>query len=226
MNRAVLWLALGLVGAGCAGASDSANTADADAAGAPAAEASSAAAPSPEAAAMLASIKEASAKYEDINVALAEGFFPDPSGMCVTADMVGLPAEQGAMGVHYAHPGRLGLTEGSEPVDGTDGVLDWTQPEVLVYEPQADGSMKLAAVEFLVFKAPWEAAGNAAPPSFFGTPFFSMANDPATPADEAHGFTPHYELHMWLPRENPNGVFAEFNPAVSCQHAAGQPHGG
>ena len=77
-------LVLGLVGAGCAGASDSANTADAGAA-APAAEAPSAAAPSPEGAAMLATIKEASAKYEDINVALAEGFMPDPSGMCVTA---------------------------------------------------------------------------------------------------------------------------------------------
>ncbi len=49
---------------------------------------------------MLATIKEASAKYEDINVALAEGFMPDPSGMCVTAEMVGLAAEQGAMGVH------------------------------------------------------------------------------------------------------------------------------
>jgi hypothetical protein len=46
-----------------------------------------------------------------------------------------------------------------------------------------------------------------------------MVDDPATAMDEAHGFAPHYELHVWVPRTNDSGTFAEFNPAVSCAHA-------
>jgi hypothetical protein len=34
--------------------------------------------------------------------------------------------------------------------------------------------------------------------------------------DEAHGFEPHYELHVWTHRPNPSGLFAEWNPAVTC----------
>jgi hypothetical protein len=48
-----------------------------------------------------------------------------------------------------------------------------------------------------------------------------MVDNPATPdVDEAHGFMPHYELHMWLYRDNPNGLFAPFNPDVSCRYHA------
>ena len=213
-----------LVAAGCGTATDSPATSDA--AGAPATEASAAAAMSPEVSAALESIRQATSKYEDVNVALADGFMQDPSGMCVTAESVGLPAEQGAMGIHYAQPVRLGLQMEAAPLNGSDGVIDWTQPEVLVYEPRPDGTMRLAAIEYLVFKDAWAAAGNMTPPEFFGTSFVEMTNDPATPVDEAHGFAPHYELHVWLPVENPSGTFAEFNPQVSCQHAAAHPVGG
>jgi hypothetical protein len=37
-------------------------------------------------------------------------------------------------------------------------------------------------------------------------------------------FEPHYDRHVWLYRENPNGVFAQFNPRVSCQHHKGESH--
>lgn len=169
-----------------------------------------------EALTMLASMAE---KYADASAAVADGYMRDPSGACVTADMVGLPAETGAMGVHYIHPEYIGLTPESVPVGGTDDVIDWSRPEVLVYEPQADGSEKLVAIEYLVFSDPWAAAGNAEPPSFHGTPFVTMINDPSTEPDEAHGFAGHHELHIWVPRENPSGRYAEFNPAVSCEHA-------
>jgi hypothetical protein len=43
-----------------------------------------------------------------------------------------------------------------------------------------------------------------------------MADDPATPLDEAHMFAPHFDRHVWIHRDNPNGVFTPFNPAVSC----------
>jgi hypothetical protein len=44
-----------------------------------------------------------------------------------------------------------------------------------------------------------------------------MQDDLATEADEAHGFEPHYELHFWLYKKNPSGMFSPFNPDVSCQ---------
>ncbi len=46
-----------------------------------------------------------------------------------------------------------------------------------------------------------------------------MQDDLATTTDEAHNFTPHFDRHVWRRyRENPNGVFKPFNPAVSCAH--------
>ena len=45
-----------------------------------------------------------------------------------------------------------------------------------------------------------------------------MADDPGTPGDEAHGFAPHYDQHVWLFRENPMGELMPFNPNVTCEH--------
>ncbi len=58
-------------------------------------------------------------------------------------------------------------------------------------------------------------------PEFLGNQYYHMVNNPLTEADEAHGFEPHYELHMWLYRENPTDLFAQFNPNVTCEHHAG-----
>ena len=52
-------------------------------------------------------IRAATAKFKDVNIALAEGFIRDPSGHCVSAAAEGLPAEWGAMGLHYINPGRF-----------------------------------------------------------------------------------------------------------------------
>jgi hypothetical protein len=48
-----------------------------------------------------------------------------------------------------------------------------------------------------------------------------MRDDPATRVDEAHMFEPHYDQHVWLYRDNPSGVLAQFNPRVSCAHHKG-----
>lgn len=166
-----------------------------------------------------ATLQALATQYADPATALADGFMRDPTGMCVTADMVGLPATDGAMGVHYLHPARLGLIPESAPIDGTEGTIAWPEPEVLVYEPQADGTERLVAIEYLVFQDAWHAAGNTEAPNFFGEAFVSMIDDPATEVDEAHGLASHYELHVWVPRDNPNGMFAEFNPSVTCANA-------
>ena len=75
-----------------------------------------------------------------------------------------------------------------------------------------------------VFKAAWEQAGNTEPPSYQGIPYDTMIDDPATAIDEAHNFAPHYDRHIWLYRDNPNGIFAQFNPNATCKHHKGNSH--
>lgn len=168
----------------------------------------------------LSEIRSATERFQDVNVALAEGYIPDPSGMCVTAEMEGRPASEGAMGIHYIRPDVLGITGGppDSRVTGTSTHTDFREPAVLIYEPQADGSLELVAVENLVFLDAWEAAGNTSPPSFHGVPYERMVDDPNTPFDEAHGFDPHYDKHVWIYRENPLGVFSPMNPTITCEH--------
>jgi hypothetical protein len=165
-------------------------------------------------------VRAAVVKYKDVKAALADGYIQDPSGMCETAAMMGKPAKLGAMGVHYFRPDLLGITAPPNPrVDGNGTYTDFHHPAVLLYEPQADGSMKLIGVENLVFEKAWKAAGHTQPPSFHGVPFDHMVDNPATPIDEAHGFMPHYDRHVWVIRDNPNGVFAQYNPNVTCKYA-------
>lgn len=167
----------------------------------------------------LEEVRVATARFADVNVALAEGYIMDPMMVCETAEMLGHPEHHGAMGIHYFRPDLLGITGPPDPrVDGTGTHTDFLQPSVLLYEPQADGTVELVGVENLVFKAAWDAAGNTAPPSFQGMPYDFMQDDPSTDLDEAHGFEPHYDRHVWVHRENPNGMFTQFNPNVTCEH--------
>jgi hypothetical protein len=173
-------------------------------------------------------VRQATERYRDVKVALADGYVRDPMNMCDTAEMMGRPASLGAMGIHYVRPDLLGITAPPSPrVNGTGTHTDFRKPSILIYEPQADGSLQLVAVENLVFVAAWRAAGHSDPPTFHGVAWDLMIDDPKTPIDEAHMFMPHFDRHVWLYRENPNGIFAQFNPSVSCAHhmgAAAQPH--
>jgi hypothetical protein len=166
----------------------------------------------------LAQVRAATERFQDVNVAVAEGYIRDPMNICDTAEMMGRPAALGVMGIHYFRPDLLGISAPPNPrVDGNGTHTDFLKPAILIYEPQADGSLQLVAVENLVFQKSWHAAGNAAPPSFHGVAYDNMKDDPATKIDEAHMFEPHYDRHVWLYRANPNGMFAQFNPRVSCK---------
>ena len=165
----------------------------------------------------LAEVRRATERFRDVRVALSEGYIRDPNDLCETAPMMGRPAADGAMGIHFFRPDLLGITAPPSPrVNGTGMHTDFRNPAILIYEPQADGSLELVAVENLVFAGAWKAAGHAKRPTFHGVPYDSMVDDPKTPLDEAHMFEPHYDRHVWIYRENPNGVFTPFNPAVSC----------
>jgi hypothetical protein len=180
----------------------------------------------------LAAIRAATERFQNVEVALAEGYVRDPTNMCDTADMMGRPAEYGAMGIHFFRPDLLGITAPPNPrVSGNGTHTDWNRPSILIYEPQSDGSLQLVAVENLVFQSAWHAAGHAERPTIHGRSYDSMADDPSTPVDEAHGFEPHYDQHVWLYRDNPRGLYEQFNPNVSCAHhrtqsASSADHGG
>jgi hypothetical protein len=169
----------------------------------------------------LADVKAIAERYRDVNVAKAEGYTTD--NKCTTAAMLGFPAEMGDMGLHYVRRDMLGLPPkpappGSGRVKGTGTHTDFRRPAMLVYEPQADGSLELVAVENLVFASAWRAAGKTESPTFRGEPYVLLADKAETKVDESHGWEPHYELHLWLFRDNPNGMYSEFNPRVTCKH--------
>lgn len=156
--------------------------------------------------AQLAAVRKATEKYRDANVAIAEGYIDEK--VCVA-----MPGA-GAMGVHFIHPSLMGMQMVDGRIHGTDTEIDPTRPEILVYEPRKDGTLELVAVEWYTSQEAW---GSRPHPTIFGVPFNTMADDPTTPdVDEGHGFTPHYDLHLWLYRDNPNGSFAQWNPKVSC----------
>ncbi|QDP19665.1 hypothetical protein [Sphingomonas xanthus] len=122
----------------------------------------------------------------------------------------------GAMGHHYVRPDLLGL---GPPVNGrVNGTGTYTgvnPPAILLYVPDGQGGLQLAGIEMLVFAAAWDAANNH-PPMYRGRAYNYMADDPNTAQDEAHGFMPHYDLHVWLFENNPSGLYAQWNPALSC----------
>jgi hypothetical protein len=173
----------------------------------------------------LATVRAATERFRDVKVALAEGYVRDPGNMCDAAEMMGKPAKLGVMGIHFFRPDLLGITAPPNPrVDGTGTHTDFTKPSILIYEPQADSSLQLVAIENLVFIKAWQKAGNMAPPSYQGVPYDLMADDPMTTIDEAHMFEPHYDRHVWLYRDNPNGMFAQFNPNATCKYHTGGAH--
>lgn len=130
----------------------------------------------------LAALRRATAAFHNFDKAAAAGYDAQITG-CDEQ----LP--DGAQGIHYAN---LAL------IDGTASLLE---PELLQYEPQAGGHLRLVGIEYIV------PLTEAQPPPLLGHQFH---------ANEAAGV---WALHVWAWRNNPSGLFADWNPKVSCQHA-------
>jgi hypothetical protein len=170
-------------------------------------------------AAEIEKVRQANLKYNDVSVALADGFIPAPPLDCVTAAKEGLPAEWGGMGIHYIHPKRLNITSTEPRVNGNSVHTDFINPAILLYEPRADGSLKLVGVENLVFLHSWQHAGNQAPPTFAGRSYDTMADNFSTDHDEAHNFEPHMDQHVYFQKlAKPEDQLNPFSPNVTCEH--------
>lgn len=126
--------------------------------------------------------------YQDVANALADGFVP-------VSECTESPA--GGMGVHFLNPARA-----MAPVDPA-------KPAILVYLPTADG-YQLVAAEWFSADADQDLSTDGDRPSLWGRPFDGpmLGHEPGMPI--------HYDLHVWLFKANPAGVFAPWNPAVSC----------
>lgn len=145
----------------------------------------------------LDSARTALDKYKNPFVALADGYLS--TAACVDFAIPGkageTPYSPGAMGVHFLNVGMVGKP------------IDVTKPQVLIYEPRGD-SLLLVAAEWFV---PVEAAPER--PLIFGRPLDGPMDGhaPIMPASLKH-----YDLHVWLWRANPAGVYSPTNSAVRC----------
>jgi hypothetical protein len=159
-------------------------------------------------------VRAATARYADVGAALADGYVRDPIDACETPAHMGSTEDLGVMGIHYLRPDLLGLEEGETRLDVRGTHTDFLRPAILLYEPQADSSLVLVAVANHVSADAWARAGHTEPPTFAGMAFDLHAADPGMMA------AARYELHAWVHRENPSGVFAPYNPSVTCAYHA------
>jgi hypothetical protein len=135
-------------------------------------------------------VRLGTAAFRDPDAAMDAGY--GSAGSCVTGP------EEGAMGIHFPN-GEL----------VSDPALDPRRPEILIYE-QRGNRLRLVGVEFLVIAEAWHQT-NAAPPVLMGQHFHHVGSP------NRYGLPPFYELHVWAWRENPHGMFVDWNPAVSCE---------
>jgi hypothetical protein len=134
----------------------------------------------------VARLRALTARFHRFDVAVAEGWSAQITECFEDARL-------GGMGFHYGNP---------KYIDGRVNVLE---PELLLYEPQKTGTMRLVAVEYIV---PFTAWTGSEPPQLYGQSFHR---------NEAFGI---WALHVWHVRHNPRGMFMDWNPKVSCANAS------
>ncbi len=139
-------------------------------------------------------LRAATARYFDVGNAQDAGYgeLRDAAGIaCIDS-----PA--GAMGIHYVNGSLVG-----------DGDISLLTPEAMIYEPHGT-DLDLVAVEYVVLADAWHQAHGKQPPKLLGQKFTLVR------AGNRYGLPDFYELHVWLWKTNPAGLFEDFNPDASC----------
>lgn len=144
----------------------------------------------------LAIAKAATARFRSVAAAEAAGYRtgpgPDGKPVCVAS-----PA--GVMGIHYENQALM-----------RDNAVDIRRPEILVYAPQPNGSLQLVALEYFKNDNDQSLLTNNDRQRAFGRLFAG----PMAGHHPAMGV--HYDLHVWVWKSNPSGMFADFNPTARC----------
>jgi hypothetical protein len=142
----------------------------------------------------IAKLRELVAPFHDFEKAKAAGWSAQITPCLVDADLPSQPGA-GAMGFHY---GKLAFI-------GDGGRVRLLEPELLLYEPEKNGKLRFVGVEYIV---PFtDIPSTAAAPTLLGQSFARV------PEFQVWG------LHIWVGRHNPSGIFAPWNPKVSCANA-------
>ena len=146
----------------------------------------------------LDSVRAGLNKYQDPMVAVADGYLSTVACIDFPKPFAEGPLQvaAGGMGVHLLNMSTVGPT------------LDPAKPQVLLYEPKGDKLVLVGAEWFM----PVQAAGSTHPAIFGQQLNGPMEGHPPIMPPELH----HYDLHVWLWRDNPAGVFSPTNAAVSC----------
>ncbi len=139
----------------------------------------------------LQALKAATARYHSFTQAERDGY-TIAGEPCVESPL-------GAMGIHAINPALI-----------DDRAIDPMRPEILLYVPDENGRLELVGVEYLTFDADGDLSTDDDRPSLFGQPFDGPmeGHTPTMPV--------HYDLHVWVWAKNTSGLFAMFNPSLSC----------
>jgi hypothetical protein len=146
--------------------------------------------------ALVTAVRQATARFQDVRAAEAEGYAL--AFGCVSG------SDLGAMGMHFVNGPLVG-----------DGEIDVNHPEIILYEPQPNGRLRLTGADYLVDAATWNLTHSNAP-ELMGQLFHLFD------APNRFGLAAFYTLHVWAWKDNPNGTFTNWNPAVSCDAFAGE----
>jgi hypothetical protein len=131
----------------------------------------------------VADVRKVTQQFHDFDAAKKAGYTVQyPAGCAESPD--------GAQAFHWLNEGLV------------DGKVELLKPELLMFEPQPNGTMQLIGVDYVV---PLTASATA--PPLLGVPF--ARNEPLGV----------WALHIWAWRPNPSGMFAAWNPKVSCKYA-------
>lgn len=146
----------------------------------------------------LQSVRGVLDKYRDPIVAVHDGYFSTLA--CIDYPKGGhegaMQYPAGGMGVHFLNVALIGPT------------LDPAKPQVLIYEPVGD-KLQLVAAEWFV---PVQAAGPERPKIFGKELEGPMEGHKPVMPEGLH----HYDLHVWLWKANPAGVYTATNPTIKC----------
>ena len=109
------------------------------------------------------------------------------TGVCVAS-----PSRLGVMGIHYENAALQATPE-----------VVAEKPEILLYQPAGAG-LELIGVEY------FRRADQGSAPKLFEQTFDGpmAGHHPAMPD--------HYDLHVWVWKKNPSGMYAVFNPDAKC----------
>jgi hypothetical protein len=144
----------------------------------------------------IAAAKRASASFKAVAAAKKAGYTVELKTTPANGAVSCISDPAGGMGVHMVNPALL------------DAKVAVASPEALVYEPRG-GSLKLVAVEYVVDRKAWHAAGNEKAPRLFGQRFALITKNP-------FGLKPFYALHAWIWKKYPSGLLQPWNPNVAC----------